>query len=133
MVKKKLPDITSKEPDQERPFLLEDQATQTIELGGLFTKDITSSGSFDIRGGIWASTFGKLLQSLPIPAFLVDQFHLVMVANQACSRIETAYERIQGNEFELLFQMPLNPKRSPIFWMMFSAQEGREPCKACCK
>jgi signal transduction histidine kinase/ActR/RegA family two-component response regulator len=107
MAEIRLPDMSpEEEPNGEKPFLLEDEPTQTIELGGLFTKDVTSSGSFDIRGGIWASTFGKLLQSLPIPAFLVDQFHLIMVANQACARIETSYERIQGRELERLFPNP---------------------------
>jgi signal transduction histidine kinase len=104
MADKHVPDFSSKnEPETKTLFRLEDEPTQTIDLGGLFTKDITSSGSFDIRGGIWASTFGKLLQSLPIPAFLVDQHHLVMVANQACARIESEYERVQGLGFAHLF------------------------------
>ncbi len=104
MADKQLPDLSSKkEPELKPLFQLENEPTQTIDLEGLFTKDITSSGSFDIRGGIWASTFGKLLQSLPIPAFLVDQHYLVMVANQACARLEAEYERVQGHVFADLF------------------------------
>ena len=47
-------------------------ATETIDLEGLFSRDLTSSGSFDIREGIWATTFGKVLQVLPVPALLID-------------------------------------------------------------
>ena len=41
---------------------LGDTPTQTIDLGSLLTKDVTSSGSFDLRSGILATTFGKLMQ-----------------------------------------------------------------------
>ncbi|HTY24539.1 MAG TPA: hypothetical protein VMC85_15485, partial [Desulfomonilaceae bacterium] len=72
----------------------EDLLTQTISLGDLFSKDITSSGSFDIRGGIWASTFGKVLQALPIPVLLIDERRFIVVANQAWAKLNTEYERI---------------------------------------
>jgi Tfp pilus assembly protein PilF len=35
-------------------------STQTIDLPNLLTKDLSSSGSFDIRGHIWQTTFGKV-------------------------------------------------------------------------
>ena len=50
----------STEPSQSPQFLEADQlSTQTIDLGSLLTKDVTTSGSFDIRGSIWATTFGS--------------------------------------------------------------------------
>jgi signal transduction histidine kinase len=107
-VTKKRPPGSPSEDESESALLLQlrDQATQTLDLGGLLTKDVTSSGSFDIRGGIWASTFGKLLQSLPIPAILVGQHGAVIAANQACVRITPDYERVQGQPFAQLFPKP---------------------------
>ena len=69
-----------------RPIRVDYESTESIELKSLFTRDVTVSGSFDIRGGIWATTFGKVIQALPIPAFLIDEFLNVAVANQACGR-----------------------------------------------
>ncbi len=104
MTDKRLP-VSSSEDEREsdRLYHLQSEATQTIDLGGLFTHDVTSSGSFDIRGGIWASTFGKLLQSLPIPAFLLDLHHNIVVANEACARINSGYALHQGHPFTALF------------------------------
>ena len=79
------------------------EATQTIDLANLFTRDVTTSGSFDIRGDIWATTFGKLLQALPIPAMLIDHALNVAVANQACGRISSDYEEMLGVPFYNLF------------------------------
>ncbi|MDQ7782041.1 MAG: PAS domain S-box protein [Desulfomonilaceae bacterium] len=87
-------------PDQTRNSR---DATQTIDLKGLFTDDITTSGSFDIRGDIWATTFGKLLQALPIPAFLIDESQRISVANQACARINPTYVSVVGSPFSNLF------------------------------
>jgi signal transduction histidine kinase/CheY-like chemotaxis protein len=78
-------------------------ATETIELCSLFTKEVSDSGSFDIRGGIWATTFGKVMQALPIPAFLVDTSHEVVVTNQACAKISKDYAKVQGTAFSRLF------------------------------
>lgn len=46
-----------------RPLGIDDLATQAIDLADLLTQHVSSSGSFDIRGGIWATTFGKLCRS----------------------------------------------------------------------
>ena len=43
---------------------IENEFTETIDLASLLKADLSASGSFDIRRGIWASTFGKLLQVL---------------------------------------------------------------------
>lgn len=71
------------------------ESTQTLRLDNLLTRDITSSGSFDIRGDIWATTFGKVLQSLPIPVALVDLSGLIMVNNQA-------WRRISGDDLKII-------------------------------
>ena len=82
----------------------EDEFTETIDLASLLKADLSASGSFDIRGGIWASTFGKLLQALPIPALLVDQSRNIFVANQACGKIGAEIESIMGAPFCDLFR-----------------------------
>jgi PAS domain-containing protein len=79
------------------------EATQTIDLGTLLTKEVTDSGSFDIRGDIWATTFGKVLQAIPIAAILIDKSFHIAVANQACSKISVQYESILGSSFSYLF------------------------------
>jgi hypothetical protein len=71
-------------------------STRTIDLKLLLTEDVTESGSFDIRGGIWQTTFGKVLQALPIPAMLVDKGHCIVIANQACGRIGANNGQILG-------------------------------------
>ncbi len=81
-------------------------ATQSIDLSKLFTRDVTDSGSFDVRGGIWASTFGKVMQALPIPAFLVDQSCNVTVVNEALGRVCPDYENILDSPFSSLFPTP---------------------------
>lgn len=78
-------------------------ATETIDLTSLFTKDVTASGSFDIREEIWATTFGKVLQALPIPVLLIDHSHNIIVATQAWRKMAGGYEKILGNPFAGLF------------------------------
>ncbi|MGO9569809.1 MAG: hypothetical protein ACLP5H_19930 [Desulfomonilaceae bacterium] len=85
-----------------RPIRVDYESTESIELKSLFTRDVTTSGSFDIRGGIWATTFGKVIQALPIPAFLIDEFLNVAVSNQACGKFTPAYEKIHGRPFASL-------------------------------
>jgi hypothetical protein len=75
------------------------ESTESIELKSLLTRDVSASGSFDVRGGIWATTFGKVIQALPIPAFLIDEYLHIAVVNQACGRFTPAYEMVQGITF----------------------------------
>jgi len=92
--------------DKDPPALDSFDDTQTIHLDSLFTRDVTSTGSFDIRGGIWASTFGKVVQAMPVPALLIDEYHNVIVANEAFSKISPDYERILEAPFSRLFTDP---------------------------
>ena len=80
--------------------------TETIDLASLLTKEVSTTGSFDIRGQIWASTFGKLIQALPIPAIMIDPRWKVLTCNEACSKISSAYENIVGTPFPFLFPKP---------------------------
>lgn len=82
-----------------RPLSLGEGSTETIDLASLLTKDVSTTGSFDIRGEIWTTTFGKVLQAIPIPAFLIDTEYNALQANQACSKISPAYETVLGAPF----------------------------------
>jgi len=89
----------------------ETDSTETIDLHNLFTSDVTSSGSFDVREGIWGTTFGRLVQALPIPALLIDRSFDIMVANQACGKISPQHKGIQGRPFGDLFAVPSEAER----------------------
>ena len=93
-------------------LLESEEATQTIDLSSLLTRDITASGSFDIRGQIWSTTFGKLLQALPIPALLIDRSYAIAVTNQACARVTHTYEKLHGHDFRSFF--PSSPTSATI-------------------
>lgn len=112
-------DIKTRRPDQ----LLED-STESIDLSRLFTRDMTSSGSFDIGSGIWKTTFGKVLQALPIPALLIDRSCRVITANQACARISPEYESILGASFSGLFSdQPAASKVESLIEEVFSTRK----------
>lgn len=101
MPNRKLPDFGAFDDPQDVPRNLFSGSvgTETIELDNLLTADLTSSGSFDIRGGIWATTFGKVMQSLPIPAMLLDKSHKIMAANEACRKISIDATQLEERAF----------------------------------
>jgi len=86
-----------------RPLLKDGVSTETIDLASLLTKDVSTTGSFDIRSEIWTTTFGKVLQALPIPALLIDANYHVIQANQACSKISSTCEMLLDAPFSDLF------------------------------
>jgi len=109
-----------------RPLRVGYESTESIELKSLFTRDITTSGSFDVRGGIWATTFGKLIQALPIPAFLVDEHLHISASNQACGRFTPEHRKIQGKPFMSLFGGPgASKKAQTLLQQVFSDRKPR--------
>jgi two-component system cell cycle sensor histidine kinase/response regulator CckA len=76
--------------------------TETIDLSSLSVESLTPSGSFDLRA-IETTAFGKLLQALPIPAFLVDKGFNIVFANDACEKVDSGYKKVRGSSFSLLF------------------------------
>jgi hypothetical protein len=87
--------------------------TQTIDLSDLFTQDVYSSGSFDL-GAVSSSTFGRLLDALPIPALLIDRFYQVGFANESCVKVSTGYRKIQGLPFANLVPLPDDIDRAKV-------------------
>ncbi len=86
--------------------------TETIDLDTLFKKDVSPTGSFNIREDILKTTFGRLLQSLPIAALMVEPDLSILVANEACKIISPAYEEILGSPFCNLFPTPATRDRA---------------------
>jgi two-component system, sensor histidine kinase and response regulator len=82
------------------------EPTESIDLGTLFTENVTASGSFDIRGDIWATTLGKVLQALPLPVLILDTSCHIVVINQAWGTISSAHKDILCSPFESLFPQP---------------------------
>ncbi len=74
----------------------------TINLEDLIEQEVSDSGTFDFRG-IHATSFGQLLQAIPIPALLIDQARNIAFANRAWRNISSKYEHIQGKPLTCLF------------------------------
>ena len=98
--------------------------TQTIDLTPLFTKDLTSTGSFDISSGMWRTTFGKVLQALPIPVLLIDTSYRIIMANQAWGRIAENYGEIVFCPFAGLFPGDSPAKGLSLFWKRYFCREN---------
>jgi PAS domain-containing protein len=89
--------------DGTQPREMEGLSEETIDLSGLFTQDVSSSGSFDMRRSR-LSSFGKLLEAIPIPTLLLDQSHRIIFANRACTRLAEEQKRLEGVRFSTLFR-----------------------------
>jgi len=69
--------------------------TESIDVATLVT-DVTVSGSFDITQ-FKTTSFSKLLQSLPVPAILIDESHRIVFANRASGKINSDPEKLLGS------------------------------------
>lgn len=96
-------DCAKNDRDFVTQFPVTENSTETIDLSSLFTKDVTISGSFEIKNRIWKTTFGKVLQALPIPTLLIDQSFKITAANEAWKRLISNYEELIGCAFSSLF------------------------------
>ncbi len=61
--------------------------TETIVLDDLFSTDVTASGSFDLRG-VETTSFGKILNALPMFAFLADRTYRIIFVNDAFKKAQ---------------------------------------------
>jgi len=94
--------------EKEFPFfdsVTEEEPTESINFPALYPQDVTFTGSYDLKRGR-ALSFGKLLNALPIPAFLVDDKSRVMFANTSCTHISTEYAATEGAALSTLFPDP---------------------------
>ncbi len=100
--------------------------TATIDLSGLLSQDTSDSGTFVIDSEIWTTTFGKIMQALPISAFLVDTSGTIRGLNQACARIGPDYVQLEGSTFADLFRSPLVKQRAQsLVELIFSDRRPR--------
>jgi len=86
-------------------------ATETIDLTSLLMDDVYASGSFDLSS-VGSTAFGKLLDALPMPAILIDQWYSVGFANQSCGKITPDYRKLRGVPFLDLVPRPVDSERA---------------------
>ncbi|MBI5252630.1 MAG: PAS domain-containing protein [Desulfomonile tiedjei] len=75
------------------------------EFDQLFTSDVTSSGSFDLRQA-GNDYFSRLLEALPIPAMLVHPSQRILFANKASLLLENDLSFFVGIAFSSFFTSP---------------------------
>ena len=115
MTAKELPNFDSEEEPESPDRLLADQnaSTETIDLNTLFSTDPSLSGSFDLST-VGSTSFGRLLDALPMPAILVDQWHLIGFANLSCSRLGPDSRKLRGIRFLDLVPRPTDRERARV-------------------
>jgi len=95
--------------DEHRPLnfehLQEDEATDTIDFTTWVPRGLTFTGSFDLRNSRIRS-FTKLLESIPIPVFLVDSEYSVLFGNAACGTVDGVTREARTSEMSALFPIP---------------------------
>lgn len=78
------------------------ESTESIDIFSLFSPDVTTTGSFDLRG-VERSSLGKLLRALPMPAFLINPSRSVMFFNGAIHEAADLSDRLIGRSILELF------------------------------
>ena len=79
--------------------------TETIDLGHLFRPDLTESGSYDM-GDVRHEALARLLQAIPLPAFLVDNSLRIKLFNRAAQTILRDLPGLIGSSLPSHFQSP---------------------------
>lgn len=88
---------------EDGPSLMRFEDTQTIDLRGLLTRNLSATGSFNLSDAIWDTSFGQLIQCLPIPAVIVDESLNIKAANESCVRLGDGYLAALGKSFSAWF------------------------------
>jgi PAS domain-containing protein len=87
------------------------EGTESIDIENLFTRDVTTSGSFDMRQ-VRNISFGKLLTALPVPTLLLDSSHQIVFCNEAMRDAQAEAAQEPGGSFESLFPAPVDCERA---------------------
>jgi hypothetical protein len=90
---------------------LENQPTHTIDVHSLFTYDSDKSGLFDLSD-IASTSFGKLLDSLPVPVVVIDRWFCIAFVNQGCEKLSVNYKDMKGSRFTDLLASPDDSARA---------------------
>lgn len=105
--------------------------TQTIDLNSLVSSEAHTTGSFDLRA-IGATSLGKLLDAIPMPVVIIDQWHLVVFCNQGFSEMVPHTEMVLGTSFLNLVDIPQHTEKAAMLTDMTEcvlnrAFETRQP------
>jgi signal transduction histidine kinase/ActR/RegA family two-component response regulator len=96
---RELPSFDSLDNEDDVPIIKLE--TETIDLN-VMVEELKCPEVSDFRH-VPDTTFGKLLQSMPVPSLLIDQSCSIIFVNQSWERINTAYPNILGRPFSSLF------------------------------
>lgn len=111
---------------EERPQLIEKNhlTTLSINLDSIFSKDVTASGSFDIKE-VELTSFARLLNSLPLPVLLVDKAGIVTFLNEHWGSLTVNYHKLRFRPFSKLF--PDSDSGEKAKDLVVQALEDRKP------
>jgi len=113
MTENNLPRFDSYDEPEASPRRLQGASlsTETIDISALFSPDVYSSGTFDLSS-VGSTSFGRLLDALPMPAILIDQWNNVGFVNQACGKISPNYKSLRGVPVLELVPRPTDKHRA---------------------
>ncbi len=111
-----------------------EEPTQTIDLHSLFSYDVGKSGIFDLSD-ISSTSLGKLLNAIPVPLVLVDQWFCIAFVNQACEKLRVNSSALKGSRFTDLLPTPDDAARArdletKTMLLLEKAFADRKPQKA---
>jgi two-component system, sensor histidine kinase and response regulator len=101
----------SEESSQPHFLTQENVVTETIDLESLVSRDPAAVATFDLKE-VRATSLGKLLNALPLPAILIDRTGTIAFANQSCKKINTDAQTIIGTPFRSLFPDPASAENA---------------------
>lgn len=87
------------------------EPTPPTDLCSPFACDVEHPGVFDLCDDS-STALGKLLDALPVPALLIDQWFCVAFVNHSCEQLDTTFEDMKGSRFTDLLAYPENPARA---------------------
>ena len=77
-------------------------ATETIDLDTLPVRDVTLTGSFDLRS-VHETSLAKLLTALPMPALLIDSSQMIIFSNELSGNPTDRSRGLEGVPLSSIF------------------------------
>jgi HD-GYP domain-containing protein (c-di-GMP phosphodiesterase class II) len=78
-----------------KPTMISEQATETIDLSQLIGEGMTESGSFAVLGQS-SKIISNIFDALPIPILCINKDFVVQFANKSCAKITLDFQSIVG-------------------------------------
>ncbi len=113
MTKEDLPGFDCLEEPETPQYQVAGEATstETIDLSSLLSQDVYASGTFDLSS-VGSTSFGRLLDALPVPAIVIDHWHHVGFTNRSCTKLSPGYKRMCGVPFLDFLPRPADAQRA---------------------